>query len=92
MNGFVYDVTDFQHPGGRDKLVARAGTDCSDDFNKVGHKNADGHMDKMKVGRYYDDQDYAKEEHGDGLMRYLLIGGVAVALGFIGYKIFTAKD
>lgn len=92
VNGFVYDVSDFQHPGGKDKLVSRGGTDCSKDFNAVGHKNADQHLDRLKVGRYFDNENYPKEEQDSDVTKYLLYGGVALVLAIVGYKIFTAKD
>ena len=92
VNGFVYDVTKFQHPGGRDKFVTRAGTDCTEDFDKVGHKNADKEMENLRIGRYYDNENYPKEEENGDMTKYLIFGSVVLILGVIGYKIFNRKD
>ena len=37
VDGFVYDVTNFKHPGGDDKLFDNAGTDVSKLFKSIKH-------------------------------------------------------
>lgn len=54
VNGYVYDVTAFQHkhPGGAQVLLQVAGKDASAQFLEVGHsQGARRSMEKYKIGR-----------------------------------------
>ncbi|CAD2212739.1 cytochrome b-domain protein [Angomonas deanei] len=48
VNNDVYNVTKFydDHPGGRDVLLAKIGTDATEDFEAINHSN--GALKKMK--------------------------------------------
>ena len=53
VHGVVMDITPFlnEHPGGPDVVVATAGTDCTDEFEDVGHTDSARRMgDKYIVG------------------------------------------
>ena len=60
IDGKVYDVTNFKHPGGKQILVANAGQDCTTQFEDINHPDdAMAMMPAMCVGEYksqYDDQ------------------------------------
>ena len=46
----VYDVSSFQHPGGKQILIDNSGRDATREFLDIGHKNADQHMPDLYVG------------------------------------------
>lgn len=86
----MYDVTNYDHPGGIDKFIKRAGTDWTDDFKKVGHKTAHLYMEKLKVGRYVDDTERMpsrkqNDEDENPLFMFFSIAAV-LTIGFLGYK------
>jgi cytochrome b involved in lipid metabolism len=37
IDGKVYDVTEYKHPGGKELLLDDIGTDRKDEFNAIGH-------------------------------------------------------
>ena len=52
IHGDVYDVTDFHHPGGNDRLFERGGRDASAAFDAIGHSmHATKHMQALRVGQ-----------------------------------------
>lgn len=46
----IYDVSNFQHPGGRQILIDNSGRDATREFLDIGHKNADQHMPELLIG------------------------------------------
>ena len=53
VDGYVYDVTHFKHPGGNDKLFDNAGTDVSKLFYNIKHSpQAHKLLAKMLQGRF----------------------------------------
>ncbi len=52
IGGNVYDVTNYEHPGGRDILEDEIGVDRLDEFNSIGHSQAaKDQMKKYLIGR-----------------------------------------
>lgn len=55
IQGHVYDVTSFHHPGGWNRLFEFAGRDATASFNAIGHSDtANAHLCTMLVGRLPD--------------------------------------
>ena len=56
IEGFVYDVTEFHHPGGNDRLFDLGGMDATQAFLAIGHSPvAQKELTKLLVGRLVDD-------------------------------------
>eukprot|EP00966_Prymnesium_polylepis_P265273 6128458-Prymnesium_polylepis.1 len=52
IDGYVYDVTHFHHPGGNDRLFELGGRDATRSFKAIKHSAAaQAHMKTMLVGR-----------------------------------------
>jgi acyl-lipid (7-3)-desaturase (Delta-4 desaturase) len=57
INGTVYDLTGFQHPGG-DSILLFGGNDVTVQYNMIHPYHTDRHLDKMrKTGTVVDYQD-----------------------------------
>lgn len=55
IDGMVYDVTNFKHPGGLHRIRLHAGTDATSAFQTVRHSSrAKKYMDNMRIGRLAD--------------------------------------
>ena len=54
INGKVFDVTDFKHPGGREILLSNAGVDATSQFEDIGHsEKAFEEMEHRYIGDFY---------------------------------------
>ena len=91
IEGRVYDVSDFAHPGGKQILVDNSGRDCTREFMDVCHKEAHLHMPNLYIGDYElkDTKvwnpvaDDAEEE--SNTLFYIVCGvGIIFALYFLG--------
>ena len=52
IRGLVYDVTQFHHPGGNDRLFELAGRDATRFFERIAHSTAaHRHMGNLLVGK-----------------------------------------
>eukprot|EP00908_Phaeocystis_cordata_P008940 Transcript_19657.p1 GENE.Transcript_19657~~Transcript_19657.p1 ORF type:complete len:378 (-),score=28.14 Transcript_19657:469-1554(-) len=52
IDGFVYDVTNFHHPGGNDRLFDRGGKDVSKAFAAIRHSDAaHRHLRRLLIGQ-----------------------------------------
>lgn len=65
-NHLVYDVTDFQHPGGNDLLDPYIGNDITEAFDEIGHsRNAHQILGSLCVGVLMEEKDaYLKDTSG----------------------------
>ena len=55
IEGKVYDVTNFNHPGKQKLLLMNSGTDASQAFEDIGHSpKADEWLDQLYIGDYVD--------------------------------------
>ena len=53
IDGGVYDVTNFKHPGGKQILIQNAGQDATTQFEDIGHSpKAFEDMKKLIVGTF----------------------------------------
>ncbi len=50
IEGRIYDVSDFAHPGGKQILVDNSGRDATREFMDVCHKEAHLHMPSLYIG------------------------------------------
>ena len=59
IEGKVYDVTDFKHPGGKQILLQNAGQDATTQFEDINHSpKADKFMEELYIGDFeYPDDD-----------------------------------
>lgn len=51
INGYVHDLTDFKHPGGREALLDDFGEDRGEDFNSIHSAQAKKDSIKYRVGK-----------------------------------------
>ena len=53
IEGKVYDVTNFKHPGGKQILLQNAGQDATTQFEDIGHsQKAHDDMKKLLIGTF----------------------------------------
>ena len=52
IEGRIYDMSNFAHPGGKQILVDNSGRDATREFMDVCHKNAHEHMPDLYIGDY----------------------------------------
>lgn len=60
INGEVYDVTEFSHPGGKSALTDDHGEDRYDDFESIHSKGAKKDSLKYKIGKLILDEGQKK--------------------------------
>ena len=96
FDGFVYDVTNFDHPDGIEKLISWAGTDWTKDLKIDSAILSDlGKLilhfmlilEKFKVGKYIDDAKTSGNEQESSAPLVLTIISIAI-IGFLGYKYY----
>ena len=94
----VYDVSEFKHPGNMAVLIQNAGMDATQQFEDIGHRNAEEHMERLYIGDYvYDDGQAKKMDDYPGQRaepEYSLAAriGLACFIMFIAYALFTFID
>ena len=91
IEGKIYDVSEFAHPGGKQILIDNSGRDATREFLDIGHKNADKFLPELIIGELAmsERRDYSmvieeKEEETPWLM---YIGGAVLLLILL--KIFN---
>ena len=58
IDGKVYDVTKFKHPGGKQILLQNAGQDATTQFEDIGHsEKADEYMKDLYIGDFVPEDD-----------------------------------
>ena len=95
IHGKVYDVSKFNHPGGKQLLIDHSGRDTTQEFDDIGHtKAAYDQMKEFYVGDFQLAEgqvaweDYTKSEQYrsggggsvDGTKRTIIIAGLSVLL------------
>jgi cytochrome b involved in lipid metabolism len=50
IEGKIYDVSEFAHPGGKQILIDNSGRDATREFLDIGHKNADTFLKQLFIG------------------------------------------
>ena len=88
IEGKVYDVTNFKHPGGQQLLISNAGQDATTQFEDVNHPaDAIAMLDDYYVGRYTgyvvdDHKNSVQSDSTDGVTKFFL---VAMFIGVMFY-------
>ena len=103
IHGKIYDVSKFNHPGGKQLLIDHSGRDTSQEFDDIGHTKAaydqmkgfyigDYKMAEGQVGwdEYMKSDQYKKGGAGgeDGTVRSLVIAGLFVFLAALLFQYF----
>ena len=83
IDGKVYDVSSYAHPGGRDAFLSNTGgVDASEAFHGIGHSNyAKSMLDGMFIGNLVGSAKAAGEKKGPGApMLVPSSGGLAIKI------------
>ena len=90
IDGKVYDVTKFKHPGGKQILLQNSGQDATTQFEDIGHsEKADEYLKELYIGDFKppEDDDAGKRAalaaEDDGMLTKLIL--VVVFLGILGF-------
>jgi cytochrome b involved in lipid metabolism len=91
IEGRVYDVSNFQHPGGKQIQVDNSGRDCTREFLDVCHKTAHEFMPEMFIGNYELKESKVwnpvaddSVEESNTIYYILCVTGIVAALYFLG--------
>lgn len=98
LDGKVYDVTDYRHPGGREFLEDNIGEDRQQEFEAQGHSNAaKNDLKKLYIGYLKEDpnnpsqskvKNHSKIKQGSSSTNMLIPVFLLVALLLVIYKIY----
>ena len=87
IEGKVYDVSKFDHPGGKQILVDNSGRDATREFLDIGHKNAHKRMPDLYIGEFENqgNKDWTPlaqdtDEGGNNTLMYIILGIVGFLL------------
>ena len=89
IEGKVYDVSKFEHPGGKQILADNSGRDATREFLDVGHRNAKDYMPDLYIGDYEtkDTKDWTpvadvapEQRDGSNTSQMILIGVVILLI------------
>jgi len=62
IDGLVYDLTDFKHPGGREALTDEHGEDRADEFDSIHSKAAKEQRKEFLIGKLKEDENSIKNK------------------------------
>ena len=87
IEGKIYNVSEFQHPGGKQILIDNSGRDATREFLDIGHKNADQFLDQLYIGDLAETQqrDWSAvvEDKDDGTPIYFYVIGAVLLLAVL---------